>query len=79
MVELSKFTRYLDLHNRYEAAEAAGVDSEAAYDELMEWVFRIRDSEAGRHPRSVLQSPERGAPRRAGPRLHLWRLERAAR
>ncbi len=44
VVELSKFTRYLDLHNRYEAAEAAGVDSEAAYDELMEWVFRIRDS-----------------------------------
>jgi hypothetical protein len=44
MMELGKFTRYLDLRNRYEAAEAAGLSSESAYDEMMELVFRIRDS-----------------------------------
>jgi hypothetical protein len=44
VVELCKFTRYLDLRNAYEAAEALGSDSEELYDELMEWLFRIRDS-----------------------------------
>lgn len=44
VAELGKFTRYLDLRNQYEAAEAASVNSEAAYDEMMELVFRIRDS-----------------------------------
>ena len=44
IVELCKFTRYLDLRNAYEAAEAAGLASEDAYDALLEWLFRIRDS-----------------------------------
>ena len=44
VAELCKYTRYLDLRNRYEAAEAAGLSSEDAYDKLMEWLFRIRDS-----------------------------------
>jgi hypothetical protein len=44
VAELGKFTRYLDLRNQYEAAEAAGVNSEATYDLMTEFVFRIRDS-----------------------------------
>ena len=44
VAELCKYTRYLDLRNRYESAEAAGLSSEDAYDELMEWLFRTRDS-----------------------------------
>ena len=44
VAELCKYTRYLDLRNRYEAAEAARDDSETAYDEMMEWQFRCRDS-----------------------------------
>lgn len=44
IVELCKYTRYLDLRNRFEAAEVEGVDSEAAYDIMMEWLFRTRDS-----------------------------------
>lgn len=44
VVELGKFTRYLDLRNQYEAAEAISENSEAAYDKMMELVYRIRDS-----------------------------------
>lgn len=44
VAELCKYTRYLDLRNRFEAAVAAGVDAEAGYDVMMEWMFRIRDS-----------------------------------
>lgn len=44
IVELCKYTRYLDLRNRFEATEVAGVNSEADYDLMMEWLFRIRDS-----------------------------------
>lgn len=52
LVELAKFTRYLDLRNAFEAAlavEVAGdhalrLATEAAYDELMAWLFRTRDS-----------------------------------
>lgn len=44
VAELGKFTRYLDLRNRYEADEAAGVNSQANYAAMMELVFRIRDS-----------------------------------
>jgi hypothetical protein len=45
VTELCKYTRYLDLRNRYEAADATGsLDAEGAYDLMMEWVFRIRDT-----------------------------------
>jgi hypothetical protein len=44
VAELGKFTRYLDLRNRCEAAEAAGVNSQASYAAMIELVFRIRDS-----------------------------------
>jgi hypothetical protein len=44
VAELCKFTRYLDLRNAYEAADAAALPSEDAYDLLMEWLFRVRDS-----------------------------------
>lgn len=44
VAELCKYTRFLDLRNRFEAAAAAGLDAEPAYDAMMEWLFRIRDS-----------------------------------
>jgi hypothetical protein len=44
VVELCKYTRYLDLRNAFEAARAVGGDTEAHYDDMMAWIFRIRDS-----------------------------------
>lgn len=44
IVELACFTRWLDLRNAYEAAKAAGAPVETAYDAMLEWVFRLRDS-----------------------------------
>ncbi len=44
VVELCKYTRYLDLRNAFEAARAVGGDTEAPYDDMMAWIFRIRDS-----------------------------------
>ncbi len=47
VVELCKFTHYLDLRNALEAAQAIpalALDIEIAYDQPMEWLFRIRDS-----------------------------------
>jgi hypothetical protein len=44
VAELGKYTRFLDLRNQFEAAAAAGLDAEPAYDAMMEWLFRIRDS-----------------------------------
>ena len=44
VVELCKFTRFLDLRDALEAAQAQDEPTEAAYDQMMEWLFRIRDS-----------------------------------
>lgn len=44
VAELCKFTHYLDVREAFEAAKAALGSTEAPYDEMLEWLYRIRDS-----------------------------------